>query len=726
METAPYQDKNLPVATRVDDLLARMTPEEKIGQLLMLDGRMEDIAGTLRDRTPGSMLHILPPKSDDAIEHSRRSRLGIPLLIAEDCIHGHAFWKGATVFPTQLTMACSWNPALLEKVARATAREVVSTGVHWTFSPVLCLTRDLRWGRVGETFGEDPHLIGELGAAMIKGYQGRGLDDPEGILATAKHFAGYSETQGGRDASEADLSRRKLRSYFLPPFETATRAGCLSFMTGYQSMDGVPSTANRWLLRTVLKDEWGFEGIVVTDWNNVGRLVTEQKTCADITQAAAVAVKAGNDIMMTTPEFYEGALAAVAAGLLTEADLDGPCRRVLGVKFRMGLFENPRRSDPAKAREVIACAAHRELNLEAARQSVVLLQNRSLLPLRPEYVERLAVIGPNADNDLDQLGDWSLGGWQYDESYGKQPRECTQTVLDGLRQIAPAGCRIAFAPGCSGVTRERDGIEAAVALAARSDVAVVVVGDGLPFIGETLSTATLELQGGQLALLDALQKTGTPTAVVLINSKPLVLPPSLLGAGAIIEAFNPGMAGGTAIAEIIWGKINPSGKLPVSFPHHVGQQPVFYSQVRGQHGTRYADLTQEPLFAFGFGLSYTTFRYAGLEILTPELHEGESAEVTVEVTNTGKLAGDEIAQLYIADEVASVTWVNHALKAFQRISLDPGEARPVRFTIPYEAFSLVDAEGQRVVEPGRFEIQVGSSSRLKDLLKASLKVLPRA
>ena len=531
METAPYQDKNLPLAARIDDLFGRMTLEEKIGQLLMLDGRTEDLAETIRTRAPGALLHILPPRSDDAIELSRQSRLGIPLLIAEDCIHGHAFWKGATVFPTQLTMACSWNPALLEKVAHATAREVVSTGVHWTFSPVLCLTRDLRWGRVGETFGEDPHLIGELGAAMIGGYQGRGLDDPEGVLATAKHFAGYSETQGGRDASEADLSRRKLRSYFLPPFETATRAGCLSFMTGYQSMDGVPSTANRWLLREVLKAEWGFEGIVVTDWNNVGRLVTEQKTCADITQAAAVAVKAGNDIMMTTPTFYEGALAAVADGLLTEADLDGPCRRVLGVKFRMGLFENPRRSDPAKAREVIACAAHRELNLEAARQSVVLLQNRGLLPLRPEHVERLAVIGPNADNDLDQLGDWSLGGWQYDESYGKQPRECTQTVLDGLRQVAPADCRIAFAPGCSGMTRERDGLEAAVALAARSDVAVVVVGDSLPFIGETLSTATLELQGGQLALLDALQKTGTPIVVVLINSKPLVLPPSLLGAG---------------------------------------------------------------------------------------------------------------------------------------------------------------------------------------------------
>lgn len=722
MTAAPYLDRTLPVPDRVKDLLGRMTLEEKVGQLLMLDGR-GDYEGAMRAKGPGSMLHILPPRSDHAIDLARGSRLGIPLLIAEDCIHGHGFWRGATVFPTQLALACSWNPALLESVARATAREVVSTGVHWTFSPVLCLTRDLRWGRVGETFGEDPHLIGELAVAMIRGYQGTGLDDPDGILATAKHYVGYSETQGGRDASEADLSRRKLRSYFLPPFELAARSGCLTFMTGYQSMDGVPSTANRWLLREVLKEEWGFEGILVTDWNNVGRLVTEQRTCADIKEAAVVALRAGNDMMMVTPEFYGGALAAVAEGLLTEADIDEPCGRVLGVKFRMGLFENPRRSDLERAKGIVGCAAHRDLNLESARQSIVLLQNRGLLPLQPAHVNRIAVIGPNADNDLDQLGDWTLGASQYDASLGKQPRECTQTVLDGMRRVAPAGCRVAFAEGCSGVTAEREGIEAAAALAARSDVAVVVVGDGLPFIGETLSTATLELQGGQLALLEALGKTGTPLVVVLINSKPMVLPPSVLGAAAIIEAFNPGMAGGTAIAEILWGSVNPSGKLCVSIPRHVGQQPVFYSQVRGQHGTRYADLTQEPQFPFGFGLSYTTFRYGNLEVLTPQLQTGQAAEVAVDVTNSGERVGDEIVQLYVADEVTSVTWVNHALKAFQRVSLQPGETRRVRFSVPFEAFSLVDADGRRVVEPGGFEVQVGPCSRLRDLLRGAVRVV---
>jgi len=616
-------------------------------------------------------------------------------------------------------MACSWNPDLRKRVARATAIEVVVTGIHWTFSPVLCLTRDLRWGRVGETFGEDPHLIGELAAAMISGYQGRGLDDPEGILATAKHFAGYSETQGGRDASEADISRRKLRSYFLPPFETAARSGCMTFMTGYQSMDGIPSTANRWLLREVLKEEWGFEGILVTDWNNVGRLVVEQKVCATYRDAAAVAVKSGNDMMMTTPEFFDGALEAVKEGLLTEADIDEPCRRILALKLKMGLFENPRRSDAAKAQKVTACEAHRQLNLETARQSLVLLQNNGVLPFSPGGAKRIAVIGPNADNDLDQLGDWTLGAFQYPPERGKHPRECTATVLDGLRRYAPEGSQVAYARGCSGITNETDGIAGAVALAARSDVAVVVIGDGLDLSGETKSTATLEFQGAQLELMEKLQDCGTPLVVVLINSKPLVLPRSVRNAAAILEAFNPGMAGGTALAEIIWGKVNPSGKLCVSFPRHVGQQPVFYSQVRGQHGSRYADLTQDPLFSFGFGLSYTTFRYENLRVLTPAMRRGQPVDLEVQVTNTGERAGDEVVQVYVSDDVTSVTWVNQQLKAFQRISLEPGETKKVSFQLPFEAFSLVDACERRVVEPGGFQILAGGSSRAADLLRAS-------
>lgn len=714
-----YKDPNLSTEDRLSDLMRRMTLEEMVGQLLMLSGH-QNPDEMIRQKAPGAMLNI-PGGERQAIELSLQTRLGIPLLVAEDCIHGHALWKDATVFPTQLAMACSWNPDLLEKVARASAREIAVTGVHWTFSPVLCLTRDLRWGRVGETFGEDPHLVGTLGLAMIKGYQGEGLDEAGGVLANAKHFAGYSETQGGRDSSEADLSRRKLRSYFLPPFEAAARSGCATFMTGYQAIDGVPVVANRWLLRDVLREEWAFEGIAVTDWDTVGALVRSQKVCRDIRHAAALALKSGNDMIMATPEFFEGALEAVSAGMLSESDIEEPCRRILALKFKMGLFENPRFPDPEKAREVIACDAHRALNLEMARQSAVLLRNAGVLPLSAQRVKQLAVVGPFADDDLTQLGDWSLGCPLHGRG-DRHSRTSTITVLDGIRQCAPEGCRVVSARGCSATTLETEQIAAAVDLAAHSDVAVVVIGDALDYVGERCSTATLELQGAQIELVNRLHATGTPLVVVLMNSKPLVLPRSAENAAAILEVFNPGMAGGLAAGEILWGMVNPSGKLCVSIPRHVGQQPAFYSQVRGQHGTRYADLTQEPLFPFGFGLSYTNFQYDNLNLLTPVVDPGESARIEIDITNTGNRAGDEVVQLYISHAVTSVTWVDRELKDFRRVPLEAGEKKRVSFEVPHSSFSLVDSEARRVVEPGLFRILVGPSSRPDDLLPVTLEI----
>ncbi len=714
-----YRNPALTVEERVADLLGRMTLEEKVGQLMMLDARSEDLS-FINTRQPGSILHVLGEKIRRAMDLAAQNRLGIPLLVGEDGIHGHSFWKGATIFPTQLALAASWNPELLEQVGRVTAEEMVPTGIHWTFSPVLCLARDLRWGRTGETFGEDPYLIGELGAALIRGYQGQGLDDPTAVLATAKHYAGYSETQGGRDASEADLSRRKLRSYFLPPFERAARAGAMTFMTGYQSIEGVPSTANRWLLVDILKDAWGFRGVIVTDWDNVGRLIREQKVCATYAEAAIMALRAGNDIMMTTPQFYEGAIEAVHSGRLAESEIEAPCARLLALKFRMGLFENPRHPDLNRAASEVGRPDHRAVNLAAARQSLILLQNNGLLPLDPAKVKSIAVIGPNADDDLQQLGDWSLGSSQHPPKAGKQPREKTTTVLDGIRLLAQAGTSICYERGCSIVDDDLSGIPAAVAAAKAADVLVAVVGDHLKFIGETQSTATLELQGGQVALLDALEKTGKPMIVCLVNSKPLVLPPSAKRAAAILEGFNPGMEGGRALAEALFGQLNPAGKLTISIPVHVGQQPVFYSQVRGQHGDRYADLTQEPLFPFGHGLSYTQYRYSDLRLAAPTLARGQSAGVSIDVENTGPLAGDEIVQVYVTDVVTSATWVNKALKGFARVHLEPGEKKKVRFELPWEAFQIVDAEGRSVVEPGEFEIRVGPSSREGDLLKARL------
>lgn len=715
-----YRNPALSVEERVADLLGRMTLEEKVGQIMMTDARSEDLS-FITTQQPGSILHILGAKIDRAMDLAAKNRLGIPLLIGEDGIHGHSFWKGATIFPTQLGLAASWNPALFETVGRVTAEEMAPTGIHWTFSPVLCLTRDLRWGRTGETFGEDPYLIGEFGAALIRGYQGNGLSDPTAVLATAKHYAGYSETQGGRDASEADISRRKLRSYFLPPFERAARAGAMTFMTGYQSMDGVPSTANHWMLTEVLKQEWGFQGVLVTDWDNVGRLVHEQKVCATYADAAIMAIRAGNDIMMVTPQFYDGALEAVRSGRLAESEIDAPVRRFLALKFRMGLFENRRGPDLARAALEIARPDHRAVNLAAARESLVLLQNNGLLPLDPAKVKSIAVIGPNADDDLQQLGDWSLGSPQHPPEAGKHPREKTTTVLDGIRALAPAGCVVKHARGCSIIDDDLAGIPAAVAAAQAADVVVAVVGDHLKFIGEGLSTATLELQGGQIALLDALEKTGKPVIIVLVNSKPLVLPASAKRAAAILEGFNSGMEGGRAVAEAVFGQLNPSGKLTISIPVHVGQQPVFYSQVRGQHGERYADLTQEPLFPFGHGLSYTQYRYSNLRLASPTLGRGQVATVSVEVENVGARAGDEIVQVYVSDVVTSATWVNKALKGFARVPLAPGEKKTVQVALPYDAFQIVDAGGRRVVEPGEFEILVGPSSRDRDLLKVTLR-----
>lgn len=716
----PYRNPARPVDERVADLVGRMTLEEKVGQLMMWDARGEDLS-FINTRQPGSILHILGAKVGRAMDLAARNRLGIPLLVGEDGIHGHSFWKGSTIFPTELGLAGSWNPELIEQVGRVTAEEMAPTGIHWTFSPVLCLTRDLRWGRTGETFGEDPYLIGEFGAALIRGFQGKGLDDPTGVLATAKHYAGYSETQGGRDASEADISRRKLRSYFLPPFERAARSGAMTFMTGYQSMDGVPSTINRWLLTDVLKNEWGFRGVLVTDWDNVGRLVYEQKVAASYADAAIMALRAGNDIMMTTPRFYEGALEAVRAGRLAESEIDAPVRRLLALKFRMGLFENQRRPDLARAAAEIARPDHRAANLAAARQSLVLLQNKGLLPLDTAKVKSIAVVGPNADDDLQQLGDWSLGSPQHPPEAGKHPREKTTTVLDGIRALAPAGVTVRYERGCAIVDDDLSGIPAAVAAAQAADVVVAVVGDHLKFIGEEKSTATLELQGGQVALLDALEKTGKPMIVALVNSKPLVLPPSAKRAAAILEGFNSGMEGGRAVAEAAFGQLNPSGKLTISIPVHVGQQPVFYSQVRGQHGDRYADLTQEPLFPFGHGLSYTQYRYSNLSLSSPTLARGQTATVSVDVENTGPRAGDEIVQVYVSDVVTSATWVNKALKGFARVHLAPGEKKTVPVALPWEAFQIVDAEGRSVVEPGEFAILVGPSSRDRDLLKATLR-----
>lgn len=755
--TVPFTNSALPVPERVRDLLSRMTLAEKVGQMLQLDARgdVEDLVCT---KLGGSLLHASPETMIRTRDLVARTRLKIPLLMADDCIHGHSFWSGATIFPTQLAMACTWDPDLIERGARAAAVEIASTGLHWTFSPVLCITRDLRWGRVNETFGEDPHLIGELGTAMIRGYQGDGLADKTAVLATAKHFAGYSETQGGRDASEADLSQRKLRSWFLPPFEKAVEAGCRTFMLGYQAIDGVPVTANKWLLNDVLKGEWGFDGTLVTDWDNVGRMVWEQKVCATDVEAATVAVGAGNDLVMNTPQFFDAARQAVLDGDLDEALIDDAVRRILTLKFELGLFEDPRSPDPARQAAVIGCAGHAAVNLETARRSLVLLRNDGTLPLDGGLASgadgsavsaanrTIAVVGPNADDPHAQLGDWAGASGQVNWMPEGHPRHLTSTVLDGFRTFAPSNWTVIHARGADVGTLVPDPaggtfpdgqprpplfhpassdpemLQDAVRTAREADWVVAVVGDTVALTGEGRSTATLELQGAQTALLEELVATGKPVIVVLVQSKPSVLPDSVLNAAAIIEAFNPGMQGGRAVAELILGLIEPSGRLPLTFARHAGQLPVYYNQLRGQHGNRYADLTQDPLFAFGEGLSYTTVEYSNLRLDADQVAPDGTIRARITLTNTGNRPALETVQAYISDTITSVTWAERELKAFTQAAVAPGESADVDITIPASACSLVDAAGVRVVEQGSFDLLVGSSSRDPRMLSSRFEI----
>lgn len=768
----PYKNPELPTEERIADLLGRMTLEEKVGQMMQLDARSGDLDDLIVNKHVGSILHTSPSDLPKAVETvNTKTRLGIPLVIGDDCIHGYSFWPGATIFPEQLGMATTWDSEKVQAAGRATAEEVSATGVHWTFSPVLCIARDTRWGRVGETFGEDPYLIGEMASSIVKGYQGGAkAGEPlakDAILACAKHFAGYSETQGGRDASEADLSHRKLESWFLPPFERVAKEGCGTFMLGYESIEGVPVTFNKWLLSDKLRGAWNYQGTLITDWDNVGRSVWEQKVKPDYAQAAADAVKSGNDLVMTTPKFYEGAIEAVKTGLLDESLIDAAVARILALKFRLGLFEDPRLPDQERIDAVIGSEKHQQLNLEVAREAVALLKNNGSLPFNAAGAKRIAVVGPLADDAQTQLGDWAGSSGQINWMPDGHPREMITTVLDGFKQLAPKGCEVVYSRGANivdlvpdpegefypdGQPRPKIGVSAkldralldeAVENARQSDLIVAVVGDVIQAIGEGCSTATLELLGGQNALIDALsnvaRETGKPFVVVLVSSKPQVLPASVIGTNGVIVdetpaegtsallwAPSPGMKGGQAIAEIILGETEPSGRLPITFPRHAGQLPVYYNQIRGQHGNRYADLTQDPAFAFGEGLSYTTFEYGEPTVTNvPEsgaFGETDTVHAEITLTNTGDRKGTEVVQLYIGDIVTSYSWTDRELKAFQRVKLEPGESKTIAFDIPVSDCTIVDSQAHRIVEPGEFEVLIGHSSRREHLKRTTFTV----
>ncbi|MFH1512077.1 MAG: glycoside hydrolase family 3 N-terminal domain-containing protein [Bacillota bacterium] len=716
---------------RADELLRRMTLEEKAAQMMQIPANLytDAEAEAWAARGAGSFLHTLGARAEKLQRAAAQSRLGIPLLFGIDAVRGHALKNGATVFPCPLAMACAWDRELLYAVGRATAGEVAADGLHWTFAPLLCVARDLRWGRVDETFGESPMLIGELSSAMIRGLQGETLSDESGILACAKHYIAYAESTGGRDSVDTPVTIRMIRETFLQPYRMAVEAGCATMMTAYLSVDGVPVTAHRELLTDILKGELGFSGFVVTDWDNVRSLVTRQQFALDLRDAARMAAIAGNDMFMSTPEACGELIALVKEGSLKESVLDEAVRRILTVKFRLGLF------DGRQTLKTFDMQSHRALNGQIQEEAIVLLKNNGVLPLNNKHI---AVIGPSADHIHAMLGDWT-----YMSHPGIRPSDEIEhkvvpvTPLKGLEQAAKShGLTVTYLKGC-GFLRDTDRISAlnvdgypfldtivkpeyqnldpAAALAAcrGADVIVVCVGDFLGQNGEFRDRGDLDLSGDQQALLELLKSTGKPLVAVLVSGKPLTVPWVGEHADAVVQVFNGGQTAGLALARALTGEINTFGKLPITFARHAGQLPVYHNYLPGWHGGQYADLPKEPLYPFGYGLSYTTYRYGAPRL---EAENGAYA-LYATVENTGGRDGTEIVQVYAHRPAGERITPVKELIDFARVPLSAGEAKEVRFALNMDRLAAARADGSRVLEKGTYTLMVGPSSRDEDLQK---------
>ena len=695
------------VSAQVEALLLKMTLEEKAAQMVQVPYAMVGREEALRWARlgAGSFLHVL---GDDAREVQKtameESRLGIPVIFGIDAIHGHGLNENATIFPTQLAAACSFDPAVAEEMGRVTAREVATDGLHWTFSPVLCLGRDTRWGRVNETFGEDPYLAGEMGAAIVRGYQGESLESDESILACAKHYIGYGEATGARDSVDTEMTYRKLREVFLPPFARAVEAGCATIMTAYGSIDGTPFTMDEKSLKEILRGELGFDGFVVTDWDNVNALVRRQHVAKDIKEASLLAAQAGNDMIMTSTAFYQAAIEGVREGTIPEALLDDAVRHILTVKLRMNLFEKPEKKGVPGC---IGCAEHLDAAKRAAEKSIVLLENSGVLPFAGD-MKKIAVIGPNADDIRAQYGDWTYFTHPLPNPTHPAMRPYV-TVKEGME----AAC---YHKGCGVLPSAADDIAGAVETAKGADAIVLVLGDEISQVGEEKDRACLELSGRQTELFTALRELDIPLITVMVASKPLAMGAAAKEADAFVCAFNGGMFGGEAVADVLFGDVNPSGRLPISFPRHSGQLPVYYNSLPGWHtrpGMGYCDLPQEPLYAFGQGMGYTSFEYCGLEM------NAETLTACVTVENTGGCVGTETVQFYMRDVVSSVITPVRQLIGFKQVTLAPGESARVSMQFDKMAFSLVNRQEKRVVEPGEFVLMAGRSSREEDLLEVS-------
>ena len=747
MTTTPiYKDSSQTVDIRVEDLLKRMTLEEKVGQMCQWVGiehmkeaekdlteeelylntargfypgiTVSDVEQMTRDGKIGSFLHVLTTEEANYLQKlALQSRLGIPLLIGIDAIHGNAQVVGTTVYPTSIGQASMFDPQLVEEICRQTAIEMRATGSQWTFNPNVEVARDPRWGRVGETFGEDPYLVSLLGAASVRGYQGDGFNRKNNVLACVKHLIGGSQPINGTNGAPTDISERTLREVFFPPFKAAIDAGAYSLMTAHNELNGIPCHTNEWLLQDILKKEWGFKGIVVSDWMDIEHVHDLHKTAIDNKDAYFQSIKAGIDMHMHGPQFLEEVISLVQEGKLTEKRIDETCRKILAIKFTLGLFDNPF-TDISVMNQVIFNQEHRETALDAARNSIVLLKNNGILPINKTKYKTILVTGPNANNQT-ILGDWAL----------PQPEENVVTVLEGLKMMHPESNLIFSDQGWNIRKMDNEKIKDAVTKAKIADLAIVVVGEhslrnnwSEKTCGEDCDRSDINLAGLQQELVESIIKTGVPTIVVLVNGRQLGVEWIANHADALIEAWEPGSLGGQAVAEIIYGEINPSGKLPVTIPRHVGQIQMIYNHKPSMYFHPYAIGESTPLYPFGFGLSYTKFEYDNLKIKNQVVGLAGTINLSVDIENSGKFAGTEIIQLYIRDLFSSATRPVKELKDFKRVYLEPNEKKRITFELPVSKLAYYDSKMEWGVEPGDFEIMVGASSDDRDLLKTTINV----
>lgn len=712
------QDNNTEIENKVEALLQKMTIEEKLGQMNQLSPwDFEDLAKRVRQGEVGSILNVVNPEEVNKIQKIavEESRLGIPLIVSRDVIHGYK-----TIFPIPLGQAATFNPEVVKEGARVAAIEASADGIRWTFAPMIDVARDPRWGRIAESCGEDPYLNAVMGTAMIKGYQGDSLNDPTAIAACAKHFVAYGAAEGGRDYNSTFIPERVLRNVYLPPFKAAADAGCATFMTSFNDNDGVPSTANSFVLKDVLRKEWKYDGMVVTDWASALEMVNHG-FCTDGKDAAEKSVNAGVDMEMVSETFIQNLKQSIAENKVSIETIDNAVRNILRLKFRLGLFDNPYVVTP---QTVKYAEKHLQTAKTAAEQSVILLKNENQTLPFTDKIKTLAVIGPMADAPYEQMGTWVFDG----------EKEHTQTPLTAIKEMYGDKVKVLFEKGLE-YSRDKNtaGIARAVSAARQADAVVVFVGEESILSGEAHSLANLNLQGAQSQLIKELAATGKPVVTVVMAGRQLVIADEVKVSDAMLYSFHPGTMGGPAIADILFGEVNPSGKTPVTFPRMNGQVPIYYAQHKtgrpanptemlideipveaGQTsvGCRsfYLDAGNSPLFPFGYGLSYTTFEYSNLSLASDKLTAQDTLSISFTLKNTGKYDGTEVVQLYVQDKVGSVTRPVKELKRFQRVTLKAGESTQVSLSLPVSELAFWGYDMNYTVEPGDFTLWVGTSS----------------